>query len=424
MFLLVDCNNFYASCERVFNPKLNGKPLVVLSNNDGCVVARSAEAKALGIAMGVPYWEVRELITRHQVQVFSSNYQLYGDLSARIMNIYQQFCPDVEVYSIDEAFLRVEGRGRSKKGWLLAFAQRIRQCVWKQVGIPVSVGIAPTKTLAKLANHLAKQRSPDGVFCLQEPDSCREVFEKTDISKLWGIGKNLERSLKTMDIQSVWDLKNADLRVIGGRFGVVLLRLVKELNGISCLELEAAPEKRRNMVVSRSFRRDVYALDELREALSVYCTRLGEKLRHFEQKAAHLTVFLLANPFNNKRADQKRYFSREQSLVLPTSNTNELIVNAMNLLEQLYEPGTNYKKAGVMVQELSDARQVQGNLFESHATYFQAAEINKVMDNINRKYGRNTLFFSSCGIANGWSRQEQFRSPRYTTCWDELPIVS
>ena len=422
MFFLIDCNNFYASCERVFNPALNGKPVVVLSNNDGCVVARSAEARSAGIAMGVPYWEVRDLIARHNVRVFSSNYQLYGDLSARIMNIYQQFCPDIEVYSIDEAFLQFETLpGQIDR--LPAMAATIRNTVLQQVGVPVSVGVAPTKTLAKLANHLAKRLNSDGVFCLFDPEKNREILVETDISQLWGIGKNLDRSLKSLGIKTVWDLKNSDQRMIAGKFGVVLLRLVKELNGLSCIGLEAAPEKRQNMVVSRSFRRDVYDKAELREALSVYCTRLGEKLRHYGQKAGHLTVFLLANPFKNKREDRKRYFSRELSLSIPTANTNELIDSALVLLEQMYEEGTNYKKAGVVVQELSDIGQVQGNLFESYASYEQSAVVNGVMDRINKRYGKNTLFFSACGISHGWSRQEQFRSPRYTTCWDELPIV-
>lgn len=423
MFFLIDCNNFYASCERAFNPSLNGKPVVVLSNNDGCVVARSAEARQVGIGMGVPYWEVRDLIARHGVQVFSSNYQLYGDLSARIMNIYQQFCTDVEVYSIDEAFLKFETAAFMLPR-LPGLAAEIRSVVLQQTGIPVSVGIAPTKTLAKLANHLAKRQNADGVFCLTAIENNIEILSKTDISALWGVGKNLERSLKSAGIESVWDLKNADQRMILGRYGVVLLRLVKELNGLSCYGLEAAVEKRQNMVVSRSFRRDVYEKSELREALSVYCTRLGEKLRQYGQTAGHLTVFLIANPFNNMRSDRKRYFSREMSLSIPTASTNDLIGKSLFLLDQLYEPGTNYKKAGVLVQDLCDAQRVQGNLFESLYRHEQSAELNKVMDNINRRYGKNTLYFSTCGSVHGWARQEQFRSPRYTTCWDELPVVS
>jgi DNA polymerase V len=423
MFFLIDCNNFYASCERVFNPALNGQPVVVLSNNDGCVVARSAEAKQAGIAMGVPYWEVKDIISRHGVQVFSSNYQLYGDLSARIMNIYQQFCPEVEVYSIDEAFLKFE-HSEAQLPFLVNLAARIRQAVSQQIGIPVCVGIAPTKTLAKLANHLAKRRGKSGVFSLTDIEKQFGLLSKIDISELWGIGKNLGRSLRSLGIETVWDLKSANQQMIAGNYGVVLLRLVKELNGLPCYGLEPEPEKRRNMVVSRSFRRDVYEKVELEEALAVYCTRLGEKLRQYGQQAGQLSVFLMANPFKNKRADLKRYFSREMTLSIPTSNTNELINNSLQLLGQLYEAGTNYKKAGVMVQELSNVGQLQGNLFEAAEFHAQSTTVNTVMDNINRRYGKNTLYFSTCGTVQDWSRQEQFRSPRYTTNWDELPLVT
>ncbi|MFZ4544641.1 MAG: Y-family DNA polymerase [Saprospiraceae bacterium] len=423
MIALVDCNNFYASCERVFNPGLNGKPIVVLSNNDGCVVARSNEAKAVGIRMGVPYWEVKDLILKHKVLVFSSNYQLYGDLSGRIMNIYQQQCEEVEVYSIDEAFLKFNNFKQSNED-LLAVGLKLREDVMRQIGIPVSVGFAPTKTLAKLANHIAKKFTESGVFCLSDPEQCRERLIATDIAELWGVGRKLQQSLKSFGIATVWELKNCDQLWIRKNYGVVLLRLVRELNGNPCYELEAPSEKRQNMLVSRSFRRDIYKKEELQEAVAVYATKLGEKLRHYHQKAGHLSLFLIANPFKNVRPDQKRYFSSEMMLSIPTSNTNQLIDKSQELLDNIFEKGTNYKKAGVLVQDLCEDTYLQGNLFESHAYYEQSSRLMSAMDEINKRYGKNTLYFSSCGAEQTWSRQEQFRSPCYTTRWSDLLEIS
>jgi len=320
-FAIADCNNFYASCERAFNPKLRNQPIVVLSNNDGCVVARSNEAKALNIEMGVPYWEVRPILEKNKVQVFSSNYQLYGDLSARVMNLLQANCADVEIYSIDEVFMKLRPfQGTPQK--LLADNIQLRALILQGTGIPVSIGIAPTKTLAKLANHIAKKRTKSGVFILA---SDNPILAEIPISKVWGIAKGYEKRLAKIKVQTVADLIGVNEGWMRQEFGVVGVRLLKELQGFPCYDLEPPVTQRKNMMVSRSFRKDIYHLEQLVEAIANYATRLGEKLRKYQQSTSQLTVFLSANRFKNTRKDGKHYFALTVELPLATSCTNELI---------------------------------------------------------------------------------------------------
>ncbi len=431
-YALADCNNFYASCERAFQPRLAGQPVIVLSNNDGCIIARSNEAKALGIEMGVPYWEVRSLINEHQVQVFSSNYALYGDMSARVMDILQQHCADVEVYSIDEAFLELSFYNQD----LQQYGEQLRRVVYQCTGIPVSIGIARTKTLAKLANHIAKRRSasltplPDfgvssaersvhGGVCLLSPSDPR--LSELPVSKVWGVGRAYERKLAEIGVQTVADLQQVEEGWMRKTFGVVGLRLLKELKGEACHALEPPITGRKHTMVSRSFRRDVYELEELKEAISVYASRLGEKLRRYRQSASCLTVFLWANPHKKTRPDGRSYFAMSLELPLATSNTNTFIQWAIAAVERLYEKGTNYKKAGLLAGSLQPAAVLQTNLFVGEQRQMRFAKAIEAMDRLNRQYGRQTVCFASCGNGkNTWCRKEQWRSPRFTTSWEEV----
>ena len=417
-FALVDCNNFYASCERSFNPHLQDRPIVVLSNNDGCVIARSEEAKALGIPMGIPYWEVRDLIKREKVKVFSSNYQLYGDMSNRVMNILRAHSSDMEVYSIDEAFLELAFFDQSQAS-LFDYGCKLRQKVMKGTGIAVSVGIGATKTLSKLANHIAKKQQ--GVYVLNPNDP---MLSGIPTEKIWGVGSAYKRRLKKIDVHTVAQLQAVDESWMRKEFGVVGLRLLKELKGTTCQKLEPPITEKKEMMVSRAFRRDVYELSELLEAISVYATRLGEKLRQYKQSTGMLTVFLWANPFRNQRKDGRKYFAQSIELPLHTNNTNELIEWSAKVIKFLFERGTNYKKAGIMASQLKPANILQTNLFVPADKLQKSKRIMQAVDKINTQMGRNTVYFSSCGRQQGWARKEQWSSPRYTTRWEELLRIS
>ena len=427
LYALMDCNNFYASCERAFQPQLVGKPIVVLSNNDGCVIARSNEAKALKIEMGVPFWEIKKVIKEHKIHVFSSNYPLYGDMSERIMNIAKDHCGDVEIYSIDESFLKFDVSEKAVENT----CKILRAKVLQGTGVPVSIGIAPTKTLAKIANHVAKKGVPtgflgqntEGVFALVEDDKINEILANFDVSKVWGIGRAYQKTLANYGILTAFDLKNASQTWIKQKFGVVMLRTVKELNGIPCLALEPPVVSRQNVMVSRSFRKDVYALSELTEALSVYATRLGEKLRQYKQTTAQLTIFLWTNPHKRLTFDAKIYFSETIKLPYATSDTAMLIHYALMVLKKIYQPKLNYKKGGILAHDLMPENATQGNLFESMDTALRHKTLMGVMDNLNKKYGKETLQIASCGVQHTphtWSRQAQFCSAGYTTKWGEI----
>lgn len=441
-------------------------PIVVLSNNDGCVIARSQEAKDLNIKMGVPFWEIKNLIKTHNVKVFSSNYQLYGDMSERVMNIIKDYCGDVEIYSIDEAFLKFDTQFSTIKEIELT-CQNLRAKILQCTSIPVSIGISPTKTLAKLANQIAKKaqisfkkdtiteggihsdESHRGVFCLIEMNKFnhnlsksiideiplnndrRETFSdetnkfnqylsKMTIDKIWGVGRAYQQQLNYYGIYTALDLKNASETWIKKKFGVVLLRTVKELNGFSCLDLEAPIESRKNVMVSRSFNKDIYKLAELSEAVSVYATRLGEKLRHHQQTTQHITIFLWTNPFNRITTDTRIYFADSIELPYATSNTPELIHYALQVLEKLYKTNYNYKKAGILASELKPNAVIQTHLFHPFEREKQGRQVMQVMDAVNKKYGKQALYVATCGTNHTWSRREQFKSPCYTTQWGEV----
>ena len=431
-YALVDGNNFYVSCERVFNPKLEGRPVVVLSNNDGCAVARSDEAKALGIKMGVPWFQIRDLMEQHGGIALSSNYALYADMSRRMMSAIGQYCPEQEVYSIDESFLRFSGF----QHWDLTLqGTRIRQTVKQWTGIPVGVGIGPTKTLAKLANHLAKRHpdfKPHGVCNLQDLPPWQQIryFTEVAVGEVWGVGRKLAPQLAAMGIQSVQDLKMANPQWIQQRFNVVLARTVRELNGIPCIPLEDAPPAKQQIVSSRSFGHPVTHLEDLLEAVSSHAARAAEKLRHGNQAAGTLQVFIGTNPF--KPDDPQYHPGATVPFTLPTADTSKLIQAARAGLTRIYRKGYRYKKAGVMLMDLGPVNMRQGELFASEGTALPSitsnstesrAKLLALMDAANQYLGRGTLRFAAEGVAQPWKMRRDRVTPAYTSDWGSLLVV-
>ncbi|TKB91231.1 MAG: Y-family DNA polymerase [Nitrospira sp.] len=418
IFALVDCNNFYASCERVFNPKLHGQPIVVLSNNDGCVVARSNEAKALGIGMGVPEFQIRPVLREHQVQVFSSNYTLYGDMSQRVMETLDPFSPELEIYSIDEAFLSLSGFS----SWnLTEHGQVIRDTVKRWTGLPVSVGIAETKTLAKIANRVAK-RTPDtgGVFDLLACSDREAVLSRVAVEEVWGIGRNHARVLNQNGITTALQLREVDDRWIRKRMGVVGLRLVLELRGVSCLDLEQCPAPKQSLTCSRAFGKLISSLAEMEEAVSVYTSRVAEKLRRERLAASVLTVCLTTNEFK----DGPQYSNTlTRKLPTVTDNTADLIESAIQSIQAIYRGGYHYKKAGVMLTGLVPASQIQADLFDDHNRR-KSNRLMSALDAVNDRWGAGALHYASSGFTTSWKTQFHHRSPAYTTDWNSLPIVT
>ena len=418
IFALVDCNNFYASCERVFNPKLNGQPIVVLSNNDGCVVARSNEAKALGIGMGVPEFQIRPLLRAHQVQVFSSNYTLYGDMSQRVMETLEPFSPDLEVYSIDEAFLSLVGFERRD---LTEYGRTIRTTVKQWTGIPVSVGIAETKTLAKIANRIAK-RTPDtrGVFDLLACSDRDAVLGRVPVEEVWGIGRKHTRVLNQHGITTALQLREVDDQWIRKRMGIVGLRLAMELRGVSCLDLEQCPAPKQSLTCSRAFGKLISTLADMEEAVSVYTSRVAEKLRRERLAATVLTVCLTTNEFK----DGPQYSNAlTRKLPIVTDSTADLIKSALQGIRAIYRDGYHYKKAGVLLTGLVPAYQIQADLFDSQDRG-KSKRLMSALDAVNDRWGAGTLQYASSGITKEWKTQFHRRSPAYTTDWEALPIVN
>ena len=405
LIALVDCNNFYASCERVFNPGLQGAPIVVLSNNDGCIVARSNEAKALGIPMGAPLFQYKELIERHDVAVFSSNYALYGDMSRRVMQVLTRFCPRVQVYSIDEAFCDIDVPDR------LQFAKRLRATIAKWVGLPVSIGLAPTKTLAKVANHFAK-KNPHvrGVFSLEDPEQIEALLKKTPVEDLWGIGSRLGAMLKKRQMYTAWDLRNADDSWVKRQMSVVGLRMVWELRGISCLSLEELPPAKQSITTSKSFGRPVESLEELSEALSAYTARVAEKLRRQKALASHVSVFVVPKP--SEFGETLYTYQLDMTLPEPTSFTPLITTSAKMLLNRLYREGVAYRKVGTMLSGLVSEQHVQPLLFP--ATNIPIVKQNKLMqllDQMNQEWGKRVLRFASEGSEQPWQMRQEAGRP-------------
>ena len=416
LFALVDCNNFYASCERVFDPRLERQPVVVLSNNDGCVVARSNEAKELGIEMGVPAFQVRHLFQQYGVRVFSSNYTLYGDMSARVMSSLGLMVPVMEIYSIDEAFLDLTSLAHRN---LMALVREIRRKIKQWTGITVSIGIGSTKTRAKLANHLAK-RLPEGIFHLTDRAESDRQLNNIAVDDVWGVGRAISRKLLLQRIKTAYDLKNCSPERIRQQYSVVLLRTVKELNGISCIPLaEAAPPKRA-MAVTRSFGRVITQKQDLIEAVATYVSRGAEKLRRARQAAMVLQVFWRTG--KHSTSQPYRYWSDAIDLREHTNDSLVLVKAAIGAIERHFQSGYRLKKAGIMLLELTAETQIQTSLF-NHRDRARAALLMETIDRINRQFGKGTIRIAASGIKPQWQTKSQLRSPRYTSCWQELPIV-
>lgn len=420
MFALADCNNFYASCERLFAPRLEGRPVVVLSNNDGCVIARSNEAKALGIPMGAPYFQIEKLIQTERVAVFSSNYALYGDLSRRVMQVLAPFAPRIEVYSIDECFLDLGGLPFDLTDYGLQIVRTVRQ--W--TGIPVSIGIAPTKTLAKLANRFAKKgRSPAGpVLDWRRLPSPEEALASVPVEDIWGIAGRSGARLRRMGIADALALRDADPRTLHSAFGVVMERIVRELRGVSCLPLESVPPPRRQIRVSRSFGERLTGLDDLRAAVARFAARAGEKLRAHQLSAQALSVFIHTSPFDTTRPGYANALTLP--FVTPSQDSGLLIRMARLGLEKIYRPGYAYQKAGVLLLDLVPMEIRQGSLFAAEGTDPECSKrLMAVLDRINGTYGRQTLRFGSEALSETWRMRVRLKSPAYTTRWNELPRV-
>ncbi len=420
---LVDCNNFYVSCERVFNPKLEGKPVVVLSNNDGCAVARSNEVKALGIKMGEPWFKMEQVARQHGIIALSSNYTLYGDMSARVMSILSSFSPQQEIYSIDECFLGLDGFDPLS---LVEYGQTIRHTVKRNVGIPVCVGIADTKTLAKLANHCAKKglAGADGVcdFGRLNEAARAEVFSKMRVGEVWGVGRRITERLSAMSIDTVEDLRRADQEHIRQQFSVVMERTVKELNGIPCIELEDAGTPRQQIMVSRSFGSPVTAMEDLSESIVYFTTRAAEKLRHDGSVAASLCVYIRTNPF---KPEEPQY---ERSMIVPlgqsTDDTSKLVHAAITGLNAVYRTGFRYKKSGVLLMGLQPKGTIQATLFDDPVEQARSDSMMRVMDAINRKMGQGCITVAATGTRQRWAMRRERKSPSYTTEWGELPMAT
>jgi len=411
MLALADCNNFYASCERVFQPHLEGKPILVLSNNDGCVIARSNESKALGIKMGVPVFQVKNTIKQHDIRVFSSNFTLYGDLSKRVMNTMRQEVQAMEVYSIDEAFMDFSGEGSPlEKG--IALKQKVQQ----HIGIPISIGIAPTKTLCKVAGLIAKKHTKTGVFVLKDKAIIERALKWLPVGELWGVGRRHARMLDSVGIKTAYDLCRADDSWIRRRLSVVGLRMVKELRGIPCFPLEESASRKKNICTSRSFGKPVKQIEGLKQAVSTYATNCAYKLRKQKSCASRISVFIHTNPFKPTDKQYKGFTSF--ILDTPTNDSIELVRLALEGLEKIYRSDCTYKKAGVIVSDISPQQQQQLSLFDT-LNRKKHQSIMTALDTINDKLGKDKVRLAVQGNGRQWRMKQEQLSPCYSTRIEE-----
>ncbi|MGZ5056701.1 MAG: Y-family DNA polymerase [Methylobacter sp.] len=421
LIALVDCNNFYVSCERVFRPDLISKPVAVLSNNDGCIVARSQEVKDLGIKMGVPLFQVQHLVNRHNIQLFSSNYSLYADMSARVMSILEEFIPSLEVYSIDEAFLELTGVYSCQKD-PVAYGQLIRKAVFRATGIPVCIGMGPTKTLAKLANFAAKKwKQTGGVLDLSNPLRREKLMRLVPVSEIWGIGSRYAARLNQLGIVTAWDLACQPTYNIQRQFNIVVARTVMELNGTPCLQLEETAPDKQQIVCSRSFSHRLTKYRVLSQALAEYVSRAAEKLRRQHSVAGHISVFIRTSLFNSNEPQ----YQRTAGMTLPsaTQDTRVIVSAANRLLKEIFKPGYNYQKCGVQLSQLQPETQPgQFDLFEIVNHQANNKPLMDVVDRINRRFPK-AISLAATGIDNVWKAKSERISPRYTTNWQELVFV-
>ena len=417
MYALVDCNNFYASCERVFNPSLINQPVIVLSNNDGCVIARSNEAKKIGIKMGEPAFKIASLIKKHNIKIFSTNFALYGDMSKRVMNTIANMIPDIEIYSIDEAFLDLT---QFKNDNLLELLGSLRKKILQDTGIPVSIGIAKTKTLSKIANYIAKKEYQyQGVFIL---DDCNyyEILNRFSIDNIWGVGSKTKKFLQYYNICTASQLAGVSIDWMNRRKSIVEVRIIKELRGIVCYKIDFSISSKKSICTSRTFGKGVMSFNELSEAISMYTARCAEKLRSQKSCAVLVHIFISTNPF--KVYNQHRAY---HSIKLPvaTNDTSEMLSYVIRSLEKMYKKGYKYKKAGIMVSGIIPTCEVQSNLFDS-LDRLKSQKIMETIDSINNKNGRDSIRYASQGYYKKLKLKQESLSPCYTTRWADLLIIN
>ena len=412
---LIDCNSFYVSCERLFNPKIQNVPVVVLSNNDGCVISRSTEAKKLGIRMGEPYFKVKDLVKKNNVQIFSSNYALYGDLSRRVMKVLKGFTDKIEIYSIDEAFLDLS---HIKDEQVEEYGKQIRERVLKWTGIPTSVGISNTKTLSKVANHIAKKNKAGVIFLKENIDN---ILKNFDIADVWGVGRQLSKLYIKNGIDNAYKLKNISNTWVKKSTNVLGAKTVMELRGISCIDLETEDTKRKSCCVSRSFGKKVESLDKLKESITTHCLNAAEKIRTDKQTTRAVTIFIRTSPFDKNR----KYYSNSITIELPvaTNNSIELVKTAISGLRKIYKYGYFYQKAGVILSKLRDASEKELNLL-APILEKKSQPLMRAIDFTNAKYGRNAISIAQAGISNDWKMRREHSSRIDTASFDFLPKIN
>lgn len=423
LFALVDCNNFYVSCERAFRPALRDRPIVVLSNNDGCVVARSNEVKALGVKMGEPWFKLRDLARQHGIIAYSSNYTLYGDMSSRVMTILREFSPRIEVYSIDECFLAIDDLRRI---WATptSMGHAIRARVQRDTALPVCVGVATSKTLAKLANHIAKKKPEFSGVCdlsVMPATQLNDLLDTIDVGEVWGVGRQIGARLQAMGIETVGELRRAPAPWLRTHFGVVMERTGRELQGLSCLSLEQLVPAKQQIISSRSFGELVLTLEGLCEAVASYTARAAEKLRHQESVCGAVHTFVMTNRFREQ--DPQYANAITIGLPSPSADTRTLTAAALAGLKRIYRPGYKYKKAGIMLLEIGSKETEQRLLFDAPLVAPASAKLMAVLDAVNARFGRDALAIAAAGQDHSWTMRADQITQRYTTRWNELPVV-
>ncbi|WP_437890974.1 Y-family DNA polymerase [Phytobacter sp. V91] len=420
MFALCDVNAFYASCETVFRPDLRGRPVVVLSNNDGCVISRSAEAKSL-VVMGEPYFKQKEAFRRHDIAVFSSNYELYADMSHRVMTTLEEITPRIEIYSIDEAFCDLTGVSNCRV--LETFGREIRQTLLQRTHLTVGVGIAPTKTLAKLANHAAKkwQEQTGGVVDLSNVERQRRLMARVPVEDVWGVGRRISKKLNALGIKTALDLSEQSTWVIRKHFNVVLERTIRELRGEPCLELEEFAPAKQEIMCSRSFGDRITDYEDMRQAICSYAARAAEKLRGEHQYARFISAFIKTSPF----APNEPYYGNSASvkLLTPTQDSRDIIAAATRCLDAIWKKGHRYQKAGVMLGDFFSQGVAQLNLFDENAPRANSDSLMTLLDKLNAKNGKGTLYFAGQGTQQQWQMKREMLSPRYTTRYSDILVV-
>ncbi len=413
MIALADCNNFYASCERVFNPELKDKPIVVLSNNDGCIIARSNEAKILGIKMGEPVFKVRDIIDNNNVYVFSTNFALYGDMSSRVMSLLSDMSPEIEIYSIDEAFINFTGVKDS-----VQLASKMKSIIAKYTGIPISIGIAKTKTLVKVANYIAKKQTANGVYALTEQQQIENALKELPVSKLWGVGSRHLQMLNSYGINTAYDFIQLNEEWVLEKMTIMGLRMQRELKGDPCFGIDAYPSRKKNIRTSRSFGVKVKSLQTIQESIIAHAARCAEKLRIENSCARYVSVILRTNPFS--KSQDYYYGYKSINLEIPTNDSMEIVNAAKVLLGSIYKEGLIYTKSGVIVGDNVPADQVQLNLFYSEQGKEKRKNLYKSVDFINQTMGRDKIQLLGQGIEKKWKLKQENLSPCYTTRWTDL----